>query len=175
MPESIRNIIMQDFVLYLRNGAMSFYRVWCARGGAVFLFFLMGGCNDCSYEVDSITRVRVRIVDENGKEKRVKFTTITAVGSGTTRPLYADQTSAIYELPLDPLATESQFLFKDRGFFDTITVNYKVRYEPITPNCGVKEIITDLQVRTDDFMLKSPKVIHSQPLVYNKYDVEIQF
>ncbi|TAF31846.1 MAG: hypothetical protein EAZ57_10745 [Cytophagales bacterium] len=137
-------------------------------------FLLMSGCNDCSYEVDSLTRVRVRFVDEAGKEKKVNFSTVEAVSDEKRPALYVNQTLSIYELPLNTLTNEGKFVFKTAGIPDTVTIEYSVRYEPVTPNCGVKEIVILKSVSTTGRSLKNATLVRTQPLVYYKYDVDIQ-
>ena len=86
---------------------------------------------------------------ENNQPDTLTVTRVTIAGSDSI--LAADQNIIQLTLPLNPIASQSTFIFDTELGTDTLTLTYKVSARLISEDCGVETIYSNLGYAKNDF------------------------
>lgn len=77
------------------------------------------------------------------------------------KPLLAAQTVSAMNLPLNYLATETTFIFKQADGTDTLIVDYLSRAQFVSDSCGQRFVLSDLVIKHHSF--DSVRVLSNVP------------
>lgn len=148
---------------------------------ALFLFFIVTSClnqANCYITASNVVKINLKKTNDN-LSTTITFNAITVSGKSLT--FYKDSTTTSLNLPVNPEATETTFLFSYKELVDsvstdkmaTLTLSYLNEIKLISPDCGAFQYQRDLAIVETNFT--KTKLINSSLLTTVATNLEIYF
>jgi hypothetical protein len=111
---------------------------WWNKWVLIFSLGLVLSCGDIPTCLDIETNlVKIKFIDSEGNAKDIFLTKLSAIGNEDGFPEYDGDTLSSINLPLNPGALTSTFIFEQATGADTIGLSYTVVAKLISPECGL--------------------------------------
>jgi len=147
-----------------------------------FLLFTLGLIVGASCEQDGdcasifISDVKVRFFFDTGDlmTRKLRFDSVYALGNDSI--FYKEINRSLYELPVNPFADTTAFIFaggdpQDSTRIDTVTISYNKIENIVSPLCGVEQRFFDLLVTFTTF--DSLVLVKDSLLLINEENIQI--
>jgi hypothetical protein len=138
----------------------------------IVLFFLVTGClNEPDCIITSTNLVKIHFKKDSKTAREITFDKINV--SGLTKDFYAGQKVTSVQLPVDPEANESTFVFYFENSIDTVRLTYSKQSQVISVACGAFTNYSDLFAPKSTF--DSLRITNNRLLINATSNFEVFF